>query len=177
MVSLSSFNVASTLVSQSLSNLTSLNAGQTQASVLAISQTHNQVQGADNPFAVDLTQSLMDKQLQVAFTMMDLDSDQAAAQEDGSYLEAAFIGLAKSAYAKVSSALADQVEAENEKAAALAVEGLEVSSLENAKEIIDASDQSEGADAESQTSDSGEALDKQAKEAQEAVDALKELTA
>lgn len=175
MTSLSSLQLASTLIGQSLSNLASLNQGQNHVSELAIHETDRQARDADDPFLVDLTQSLMDKQIQVSLTMIELEADQSAARDRGSDLEAGFITLAKIAYSEVAAALTDKVEARNERDAALAVEGLEVKSLENVKELIDASDSTNGTEGEPETTDDGERLDKQAREAQETADALKDI--
>ena len=107
--------------------------------------------------------------------MIELEADQSAARDRGSDLEAGFITLAKIAYSEVAAALTDKVEARNERDAALAVEGLEVKSLENVKELIDASDSTNGTEGEPETTDDGERLDKQAREAQETADALKDI--
>lgn len=174
MVSLSGMNVASTLIGQSLA---SMSAAQSQGTIGPLLSTNQnlKLQDADSSFSVDLTQSLSDKQMEARLTIDALALDVSAAQERGADLEAAFLTLAKTEYSKISRALSDDVESRNEEVAALAVEGLNVASLENVKDMIAGTSDAEVVDAEVETEDEGQALDEQAKEAQEAAEALKDL--
>jgi len=114
----------------------------------------------------------LDKQIEIALRVKELESDKATAQSEGKYLQAAYIGLARSEYAKVAATLSDEVEARNEDAAALAVNDLQLASLENAKEMIDAADGSEEAAPEASSAGAGEKLKQQVEDAIEAADDL-----
>lgn len=144
------------------------------APLLAINK-NDQIQDADDSFSVDLTQSLADKQIEVYLTINELASDTSAAKERGAWVEAAFLTLAKVEYSKISRVLSDTVKSRNEKTAALAVESLDVASLENVKDIITEATGAEDVDADIEAENGGQTLDKQAKEAQEAAEALKDL--
>ncbi|PHR92894.1 MAG: hypothetical protein COA69_06100 [Robiginitomaculum sp.] len=171
--------LSSSVIALNLLKSSPVNAQQSQGStdpLLAINK-NDQIQDADDSFSVDLTQSLADKQIEVYLTINALASDVSAAKDRGAYLEAAFLGLAKMEYSKVARVLSDKIESRNEKTAALAVERLDVASLENVKDIITGATGAEDVDADIEAENGGQALDKKATEAQEAAEALKDLTA
>ncbi|MCA8902951.1 MAG: hypothetical protein KDA53_17060 [Hyphomonas sp.] len=172
-----SLNVASTLIGPSASNMIGLNSGKSQDPVLSILDGNTENEAGQDAFKVDLTESLLDKQIEVALRAGELESDKATAQSEGKYVQAAYMALAQVEYSKVAAALSDEVEARIEEASALAANDSQLASLENAKEMIDAADGGEEVSADASSADDAGKLQEKAEEAAEAAEDSREFEA
>ena len=180
MIALTNLNTAATLMTQASATanlLSSQNGVRTVDPTQAANDPKNGASETPDAFAIDLTQSLMDKQIEVAMTVAKLEEDQAAARENGSALQAAFIGLAVQAYGEAADVLSEQVEERNLQRASLEEDRLKTVSLENVKEMIEDSRDLDAIDGEEPASDAEAvvAAEADAEAAREAADALNEM--
>lgn len=177
MTSLTSMNIASSLIGQANANLAKLNNQQDETSLQdsVLAAASGAPKNDEDPFATKTTKSLSDKQTEVALTKLQLEAEAKEAAENGDAWGFAAAIVAKIEYSKVAKDLADKVETRNQADAARALDALDLGIKEDISEMI-----AETADTDAETADAGransnDAIDKAAEKAEEAIENMTDL--
>ncbi len=177
MTSLTSMNIANTLIGAASANLAKLTDQQNDASIQdpVLAAASDAPKTGEDPFDTKTGKSLSDKQIEVALTKLQLEATAEEAWEQGNASDFAAATVAKIEYSKVAEELADKVEARNQADAASALDALDLGIKEDISEMIAETENTEAGTADAGRADSNDAIDKAAEKAEEAIENMTDL--
>lgn len=174
MTSLTSMNIANSLIGQANANLAKLNNQQNetplQDPVLAAASKAPKTN--EDPFETKAIKSLSDQQVEVALTKLQLEEQGKEAKENGDAMGFAAATVAQIEYSKVAKELSDKVDERNQADAARALDAVELGLNEDISDMIAETADADDEKADASKADSNDAIDKAAEKAEEAIEAM-----